>query len=728
LSIAALVISVRDPLASIVAIELVLLGSSVLKAARGGKNQAHLARLFLPRGAAVLVVTIAAAWVSQPADPFRLSIAFIGYALSVFWRVHLLLPASITHWRYKHHLVSPLERLAPIAPFGAWLTALAAIAAIASSPITWLLATVAAAVAVQWRGKGEPIPPEVLLWPAALIEAEILLAVGRSQLAWIQVAHSDLFGQLITAQLALGIIPLTLAVAAAQLAVNWLGLRAALAIPPLWIAVSLLVTVASLALDLWLYGLQAISTHQAELAEVLAFDTTLLASLAIVHLILKLEPEAVNVRLTKRLNRDWLQQVQYGHSDFGQRHIFKDRFDAIERVLHQAALKEGDSQIAQDLLVRLRERINDLANINTVVKIDLEERGPEPEVEVAIDSYLAARLQPLINELASAEALWALSELLRFRASLEPSLARRKPIGKDAFQLQPLPPRADFRRSVDNIPTGLLFYSTIATAAISNRLDPIVESAVNLTRAYFRRALNNLPPSSTASSVSRVARGGADVTAGDELVLAIELFLRQIESWARDCSEHSLPSALRMLAWTAEEPLSAAMTASDAAWSQWLARTALPVISGIARVADRAGMRVHLPSHVAAVINKAKPEHVEVAAAIDFWIPDTVAGLHSYDWFVRYDALDLAQDLAIGFPEVAARIAAAVAIAEVTSVARGSTPPDEATPRLITNVRDWCGTGIAKFVAAYSAALDRYVSIIGTPIPAVYREAGAAYF
>ncbi len=701
-------------------IEILLLAGTSITVLRGRNNRSHLVRVLLVRQAASAIIAFGALGAGQFAEGSQLVIAGTGYILSVLWRANLLAPHAVTTWRYEHHLVSPVERFVRLPPAGAWLAAFAAVSTASTNPIVWCLTIGAAVLVVTLRGKHEPLELTSFFWAAAILDAQALVLLGSDRLNWVGVAHTDALGQLIVIQLALDVIPVTIALAAAQLAINWLGVRAALAIPIAGVGTALGGAVVSIAIDVLLLGTSALSPYQLRLAEVLAVLTTALAFLAIAQLIKALEPEAINIRLTRRLNHDWLEEVRYGHTSFGQRHIHRDRFDAVERVLHQVALSEGDSQITQDLVLRLEERIRQVGKLHTSVANDIEERGPDKQLESSLDSYLAARLQPLIDELASGEVLWALDQLLQLRRSLEPSRAKRIATGATAYRLQELPAPASFSRSVEDLPTGLLFYATVASAGVSNRIDAVAASAFNRSRAYLRRALSDLPPSETVSRVSGVPHATQVFTEGDDFAMTLEHYLRQIEAWAGECAEHSLPSAMRMLAWTLEEPLMAAATA-EASWARWLSRTAMPAISRTARLADRAGMRVYLPSRYAFPLDKTNPAHVEVAGAIDDWVPEIIVGLKHYDWFVRHDALDMAESLAPLFPVTSGRLSAAVAVAETAALSAGGKLPEEGTPRIIADVRKDCGARSVDFDRAYVSALDRYAALTKVRVADAYR-------
>ena len=716
------VIVASQPLMIVVAaLEVLLFAGTAVAVLRGRENRSHLVRVLFIRQGASTIVAIAAVLAGQPSDGLQLAIAASGYALSVLWRLNLLSPRALTVWRYSHHLVSPAERFVRLPPVGAWLTAFAALSTGSTDPIIWFLAIGAGVLVVAWRGNHEPLELTALFWAAAIVDAQALALVGADRLHWVQVAHTDALGQLVTIQLVLDVIPITIAVAAAQLAINWLGVRAALAIPIGGAGLALVGAVVSIAIDVALFSTVSLSPYRLQLAEVLAGLTAALAFLAIAQLVKGLEPEAINIRLTRRLNRDWLDQVRHGHTAFGQRHIYRDRFDAVERVLHEVAFAEGDSQVAQDLLMRLEERIMHVGDLHTVVKDEIEDRGPDKQLESSLDSYLAARLQPLIDELASSEVLWALDQLLQLRHSLEPSRLKRVGTGTTAYRLQELPAPASFTKAIEDLPTGLLLYSTVASAAISNRIDVIAAAAFNRSRAYLRRALSDLPPSATVFRVSGVPRATQTFTEGDEFAMTLEHYLRQIEAWASECAEQSLTSAMRMLAWTLEEVLFAAAS-GDASWGRWLSRTAMAAISRVARLADRAGMRVYLPSRYTFPVDKTNPAHVEIVGAIDDWVPDMIVGLKHYDWFVRHDALEMAEGLASLFPRVSGHLSAAVAVAETAALAAGDKLPDEGTWRLIADVRKDCGAQSEDFDRAYVDALDRYKTLANVQVAEVYRS------
>ncbi len=588
-------------------------------------------------------------------------VGLVGYAVSVVVRLLHLGPPRVWALRYRIARLLRLPRL-HMSTLTVWITVVICIGLVSASAVT--LVMVAAGILglyiVRWPYDHTTF--ETWTWAGALILLAVLLSILERRVVWIGDPRPDIDAQLIAVQLVVAVIPLTVAAAAAQLAVTWLGIRAAMAVPLGWIVASFFASIVSIAVDLWLFGRGTTGQRSTELAEIMALLVVVAVVLSMVHLIPNLDPESVNARLVHRLNRDWLQRVVFGHGPHvAPQVIARDRFNAVERVVHLASTQESDRHLLQDVLAQLSGRLEELGTFGRQVRADLEIAGPPPEVEIALDLYFAERFQPLIDEVASDKREWVLDYLLRFRGWLERSVERHVATGPNTGRLVSLSSPAIMRRWHNAYPSGLALYGVIIDAAIRNNLGEIAADSIIRAGRYAQRAIGNLPDSKTVSLLQPLG-SGRQYSPSDEQFWGLDSYFGCLLEWTRSGVTRKLREVPLRVAGQLRSFYDIAAEQRDEGWMRWLIQTTASTASRVAQVAAESGILAFaLPVRFRS-FSKANPAELEIAERVASILPDlllTISGVYSW-WSLGMSAMNFTQELLPDFPVQSGAIAAVV--------------------------------------------------------------------
>jgi protein-S-isoprenylcysteine O-methyltransferase Ste14 len=363
-----------------------------------------------------------------------------------------------------------------------------------------------------------------LLGPAGGLWLVTAVLAGEVHLTTAQDAVPVAQG-LLTIQTILGVLPLTLAIALAQIVASTYSTRIVHVIAldrRAWLALGWVLV--SLALDILILARPSLLGRYAlvDLAILAAVVATLAALWATKELAGAVGPERVMRGAVDRLDSRWAAAVSEIYSPFlrGPMRVYlADPFHPVERLLARWG-EEDDAGAFRAALGLLSRQVNGTLS-RRQADGELECRGLTSEDEAALDTYLAYHLGPLIAGSARRRRAWVLEELLEFRWSLEPQVTRwiadphhpgrRTGHPEDA----PITLAARLARGTPAC-TGL--YAKVLTEAIDNGLDEVGATAAYRLGGLIRRAISHLPAEESIPRVMliRGASGGGipDSTGG----------------------------------------------------------------------------------------------------------------------------------------------------------------------------------------------------------------------
>jgi hypothetical protein len=584
-----------------------------------------------------------------------------GYVMTVVGRLLRAAPPRLQQLRYRVARLIMTQVGRRMSALTIWVTVAVSIWLVSASlqTLLMLIAGLAALYVVRWPY--DNITYGTWMWSGALILTALLLAIAERTVTWITDVRPDIVAQLIAVQLVVAVIPLTIAAAAAQLAVASLGIRAAMAVPLRRITAAFLASIVSIGVDLWQFG-RPPGRRISELAEVMALLVVIAVVLSIVHLLPSLEPESVNERLVRRLNRDWLERVVYGYGpNVAARPIPRDRFNAVERIVHLASTREGESQVLFDVLAQLSRRLEEVGSFGRRTENGLDVTGPPPDVECALDLYFAGRFQPLIDEVASEKREWVLEYLLQFRGWLERSAERRVPMGPQPATVVTASSPTVMRRVFGSYPGGLNLYSVVIRATIGNSLAGIAADGITRAGRYAQRAMRSLPDSQGVS-LFHPPGPNAQYSVADEQYWGLESYFTLLREWSREAADRGLREVPSRVAAQLTVLYDVAAEQDDREWMRWLIQTIASTSNQVALdAAERDILALMLPVRLRP-LRASDPAESEVATRVGGSLPGLLMAIERvYTWLtLGMSAMNFAQDLLPDFPTQAGAIAAVV--------------------------------------------------------------------
>lgn len=489
--------------------------------------------------------------------------------------------------------VSPLyDWLKPYWPIPYWVVdaflviGISSVFLIHANVISLLVSVAIGTVAFAFRVSGSQFEPRALVPAAGLLFGATLLSIVLGEVDWVSSPSQELIGLLASGQLLLGVIPITVAGAIAPLLVGWLGLRGIAAVPRGWLVLSLVALLASVAIDIGLLGMRAIPSHTAVLAETLSLLVLLLAGLTIVQIFELLDPERVLHRLVQRLDDTWVQRVR-SRGQHGATAFPSDPFDAIERLLITAALRDRDRALFAQALQQLLRRIDALAFES--VANDASVRGPNPELEADLDLYITGRLGALLVDGIAARLRWVSIDLLAFRAALEPArryFGGRFPRAATGYSGPALLTRGT---GIRELPPGFTFYGLIANLAIRYGSDDDASDAFRAICRQLERTLQTVPSIETSMMLS------GDTTPGpaDHFAWDFDGILRVLMRLSEDAASRQMKESLRQLGWGLASLIEQAVKLDDERWAASLIQTIGSAASSVAAAGAAIGARAY---------------------------------------------------------------------------------------------------------------------------------------
>jgi hypothetical protein len=554
---------------------------------------------------AVACITVAA----QPgyADHGVLLVGLVAYTGYLVYRLGDLMPVTlhgwlnlargrVAKWRLGRSLLSlltrPWRRMWGLT--SAWLVAIVALALI--SPTPWqLLASIVCGIAIVWLRRAwdhESLP--AFLAPAAVCWVALLMSIADFTLRWAIPANPDLVTQLVASQLVLAVIPVTIAAAGMQFAVQWIGLRGLGVVPYGWIAATLVTLVLSLSADILAVSGTQYDTRGTEYLQVVALAELGAASLLIALIVRRMEPETVTTRLAGSLTNDWAQQVVGASQAFGTffRPLYRDRFNVLERVLYRSAVLEGEAELFRDALTAVSRRLIELRPISKGWVDPL--LGVDLEFEVAADVYFSNRLAPLIDEACTRHMAWPLAELVRFREQWSGRRLESAAHGNQSI----VDAEGRFAALHGDLPAGMRLCSTVLDRSLEAGMDWPCSEGLAAAARYVRRSVNTLPD---ADSVSMLNEGDAVKSTfdGDAAANGIEAWVGLLEG----VGVVAAAKDMNRVAWRAAGYLGDlvrdATGIEDPRWARFLASSALGALVRVVREGSKGGtnlMSATLPS------------------------------------------------------------------------------------------------------------------------------------
>jgi len=527
-----------------------------------------------------------------------LLVGLLAYGGYLLYRLGDLMPVSLhrwiglekgrlAEWRLGRSLLMLVSRPSR-SMWGLTSASLVAIVALALiSPTPWqLIASLVCGGAILLLRRGwdrETIP--ALMAPAFVCWVAVLISIEDFTLRWAKPASADLVTQLVASQLVLAVIPVTIAAAGMQFAVQWIGLRGLGVVPYGWIAATLSTLVLSLSADiLAVSGLQY-DARGTQYLQVVALAQVAAAALLIALIVRQMEPETVTDRLAKSLTADWVLQVIGASQAFGSyfRPLYRDRFNSLERVLYRSAVLEGEVEVFRDALTAVSRRLVELRprNLDTIDPL----LGVDLEFEVAADIYFSNRLAPLIDEACSRRMVWPLIELVDFR---EQWSGRRLVAGGHGSQSL-VDADARFAAIQGDISGGMRLCTAVLDRSLDAALERPCSEGLAAAARYARRAVNMLPDADTVS----VLHEGEPVPSNFEGDAAAN----GLDSWVDVLEGVGIVAAKKQMnrtAWRAAgylgELVENASRIGDPRWARFLASAALQSLVQVVREGSRNGI------------------------------------------------------------------------------------------------------------------------------------------
>jgi hypothetical protein len=457
------------------------------------------------------------------------------------------------------------------------------------SPGPWqLVAALVCGGAILWLRRPwdqESLPAFAV--PALVCWAALLVSIADFTLVWSKPATAELVTQLVASQIALALIPVTIAAAGMQFAVQWIGLRGLGVVPYNWVGATLFTLVVSLSADILAVSGMQYDARGTQYLEVVALGEVAGASLLIALLVRRMEPEIVTDRLAQGLTGEWALQVVGASQALGSffRPLHRDRFNSLERILYRSAVLEGEVEVFRDTLAAVSRRLVQLrprqdGTLDPLLGVDLE-------FEVASDIYFANRFGPLIDEACARRMEWPLLELVSFREEWSGRQVVRGAHGNGTI--------ADADARLDafhgDVPSGMRLCSMILDRSLQAGLEWSCNGGLASAARYVRRAMNTRAGAkSHAPAGERQSRVGTyqDNPASNGLHSWIDML--------EGVGVAAANKGMNRIAWNAAGYLGDAMDIAcrldDPEWAREIASAALQSFVAVAGEGSKHGMNL----------------------------------------------------------------------------------------------------------------------------------------
>jgi len=592
-------------------------------------------------------------------------VGLVGYVVSVAWRLLASIPLRAVGRRalpFVHRLWSSTTANSPEAVF---LLACTAIWLITLPPIGGLIPLVGALVLSLRRSPNTRVD-QVLVPSVIWILIAVVLAIGTGTVNWGGGDHAaEAIPQIISVQLALSIVPLTLAGVASQIVVTWMGFRGTQAITLWWIVAAFAAAAVSLAVDIWQVGSQSVSSLSVDQAETIAALVIVAAALAVYMLYRDLAPERIVTRAVRRLDREWLSWVvgTHGPENLFPRPVPQDRFYPLERLMYLSAVREGEVQLFSEVVGVFADRVTEMAEVVSE-QAGIAERRMPTSTEAALDVYLAQTLNSMISDAARLRRDWALDRTVDLRRQFEGSRERHVPITASLSRVDPLSTTFEFGRSGSDLPAGVHLYASIAHFATDNALSETAAMAAHAFVGMMIRTLSALPDAGTAIEFGFVPPPGTDLplNGADEFIAAHRQCFRAIRALATAGAASEQRPLLRELARSLSALVQRASDFNDPRWAEWLVRAATSEADSLTVLAAQHHVLAYdVPTQYGAKFLTTNPVHAAVVPIITESIVTSLANVGGLaDGVLVFGAALFAQRLMPNFPEEAAYISAAL--------------------------------------------------------------------
>jgi hypothetical protein len=593
-------------------------------------------------------------------------VGLVGYIVSVTWRLLGSLPAALFRTRGPLNADRLWRVTTANSPESVFLLACVSVWLLTAS---WLglLVLFAASILIAVRRLPNRQLGELIFPPSVWLIEALVLAAATGGIRWTtsdQVPQA--IPQVIAIQLALTVVPLTLAGIASQVVIAWMGFRGTQAIPLWWIVSAFVAAICSLGVDVWLVASTSVPPLAIEQAETMAVLVVTSAGLAVAILYLDLAPERIVMRAVHRLNIEWLEWVvgTNGPGIMFPGAVPRDRFYPLERLMYLSAIREGEVQLFSDLVTRFTDRIEALGNESTAAGGIAERRLPI-STEAALDVYLAQTLSSMLADAGRLRRDWPLGLVIRLRRSLEGSRERTIALTGSLSRVESLRTNFEFTRGAWDLPAGEHLYAAVTSIATVNGLEDTAASAARGFIGIMLRTLESPPPADNAMEFGNPPLPGNLLQAqADGFAAAHGQCFRAIRSFGLDGVTAQQPRFTRELARSIASIIDRAAELQDANWAEWFLREACSEADSlVASAAGNGFLAYYVPLQYGPRLLTSDPVQRQIAATVSDSIVNalaTVRGLANV--LLVLGAASFAQRLMPNFPEEAAYVCAALTV------------------------------------------------------------------
>lgn len=591
-------------------------------------------------------------------------VGLAGYLVTVLWRLRWLEPSQRFEWRvwlafHKHTRPSWLSHPRPLTIA---LATLVSIGLLANSALGVLLGmTTAVGLAVFTRAPWRLALPGAV-WSGIYAGVAVLLLTLTHQLTWVLPDAQVIGGVtslLVQIQLVLGVLPLSAILVGAQIVAGWLGLRGVHVGARRSVLVSVAALCCSLALDVYTLGSKTADPRWAEVAELAMVVALLIALAAVIDVLGQLSTEKITASLIGRLDAGWLMWIVTTVDPYHMP-VWRqdDPFDAVLGLLTRSVLRDGESDVFLNALRELSRRLDEIASVD-IRQGSIERRGPPEDVELALDSYMAEEMMPLVEQLASRGHGWPIDEFVRWRWHLEATATEWHDHTGTLIDAS-----AVIRGRPHESPDGIQMYGTVIDACLPRRLDAQAKFAIIRSARYVLRALVKLPDPTGSREVDPNAREHLperrEVPKVDALTGGIEGYLFTTQRWAETASASRAAESLKAIATSLQWLTERGLEADDRRWAEWIVRRVGMTAHSVATTGGKAGLSAYsVPSLDNLTSHREMDE--AIVQPLAQWVAASLADTAQVvDWFECRQAAMLATDLFPTFPIEAALIAGAL--------------------------------------------------------------------
>jgi hypothetical protein len=624
------------PLFAIAVIEMVLLGPT----ADFGELVAWPARRTLLTTALTVTLCLALT-VRRETAGFAIVVGWAAYLVTVIWRLRWLEPPSLRGWRVRHHWARRVRPWPRHQPLGVSVAVLMC-AAITGNSVTAGLVAVGVISALTVRLSRTSIEAvRALAWPAAVLVSTTFVGVWVGGYAWIDSSDQSerlILTQLVAIELVLGVLPVTAILVAQQIVAGWIGLReVALSVRTASVvAIACLLTSLLLAVDL--IGRKTVTVQLVETTQLAVAATLAVSIVAVIDVAINLNAFELTARLVERLDGHWLDYVRRTSNDYHRWWRRGDPLYALIAVLTRAALRDGESDTFVDGINELNRRLDEVSTHDRWDN-NIEYRGPDTDVEVALDGYFAEVLRPLVSQLAERRMSWALEELMTIRTSIEPVAT----VWTGNRGIGGIAPAQFTGRRID-IPSGLRFHSMFVEQCLRRGMDIEASQAITQCSRYVARVLAHLP----AYAEDQVA--GPQRFEGTEY--ALEAYFDQLRSWGELAVRTGARESVDSLTWSTRRVVEEAMQLNDVGWARILTRLALLTDYSIAGHAAEIGVDAIAVPRFGGPPDPNNEVHLAVGREMLALVPDTVkSAVSGVGWWSIVSLTVMGLDLVELYPE-----------------------------------------------------------------------------